>query len=171
MKSIDYGIAMNWDAIGAIGEVAGALVVIVTLIYLAQQVRNNLIESRLAAVHEISATYTTWVQTISASSKLAAIWVAGLTDFDSLDEVAKTRFLLHCSAGMRIFEDAYIQFRSGRMNETDWQPYENLLRMNAGTSGLVAYMERRKGLHSTDFESLVIKMIASSKPGSGSTFQ
>ena len=56
---------MNWDAIGAIGEVAGALVVIVTLIYLSRQVRNNLIESRLAAVHELSATYTAWVQAIS----------------------------------------------------------------------------------------------------------
>jgi len=162
---------MNWDAIGAIGEVAGASVVIVTLIYLAQQVRNNLIESRLAAVHELSATYTAWVQTISVSSELATIWSAGLIDFDGLDEIGKTRFLLHCSAGMRIFEDAYIQYSSGRMNETDWHPYKNLMRMNAGTSGMAAYMERRKGLHSPDYESLVLKMMASSKPGSGSTFQ
>ena len=32
---------MNWDAVGAIGEVLGALVVIVTLGYLAVQVRQN----------------------------------------------------------------------------------------------------------------------------------
>ena len=162
---------MNWDAIGAIGEVAGASVVIVTLIYLSRQVRNNLIESRLAAVHELSATYTAWIQTISASSELAKIWSVGLIDFDDLDEVEKTRFLLHCSAGMRIFEDAYVQYRSGRMNETDWHPYENLMRMNAGTSGMAAYMERRKGLHSPDYESLVLKMMANSTPGTGSLFQ
>ena len=32
---------MNWEAIGAIGEVMGALVVIVTLGYLAIQIRQN----------------------------------------------------------------------------------------------------------------------------------
>ena len=30
---------MNWDAIGAIGEIAGAIAVILTLVYLASQVR------------------------------------------------------------------------------------------------------------------------------------
>ena len=32
---------MNWDAMGAIGEVVGALAVVVTLIYLAMQIRHN----------------------------------------------------------------------------------------------------------------------------------
>jgi hypothetical protein len=32
---------MNWEAIGAIGEVLGALAVIVTLVYLAVQIRQN----------------------------------------------------------------------------------------------------------------------------------
>ena len=32
---------MNWDAIGAIGEVVGALSVLLTLIYLAKQIKDN----------------------------------------------------------------------------------------------------------------------------------
>ena len=32
---------MNWDAIGAVGEVVGAITVLVTLIYLARQVRQS----------------------------------------------------------------------------------------------------------------------------------
>ena len=32
---------MDWDAIGAIGEILGATAVLVTLIYLARQVRQN----------------------------------------------------------------------------------------------------------------------------------
>ncbi len=32
---------MNWDAIGAIGEIVGALAVLATLIYLAVQIRQN----------------------------------------------------------------------------------------------------------------------------------
>ena len=32
---------MNWDAIGAVGEVVGAAAVVVTLAYLAVQIRRN----------------------------------------------------------------------------------------------------------------------------------
>jgi hypothetical protein len=32
---------MNWDAIGAIGEILGAISVLVTLVYLAQQIRQS----------------------------------------------------------------------------------------------------------------------------------
>jgi len=32
---------MNWEAIGAIGEVGGAVAVIATVIYLARQIRQN----------------------------------------------------------------------------------------------------------------------------------
>ena len=32
---------MNWEAIGAVGEVAGAIGVIATLLYLAAQIRQN----------------------------------------------------------------------------------------------------------------------------------
>jgi hypothetical protein len=36
---------MNWDAIGAISEIVGALSVVITLIYLAVQVRMSRIQS------------------------------------------------------------------------------------------------------------------------------
>ena len=32
---------MNWDAIGAISEILAAIVVVITLIYLAKQIRQN----------------------------------------------------------------------------------------------------------------------------------
>lgn len=30
---------MNWDAIGAVGEIVGALAVVISLVYLASQIR------------------------------------------------------------------------------------------------------------------------------------
>ena len=40
---------MNWDAIGSIAEVIGALAVLITLAYLAVQVRQNSTQLREAA--------------------------------------------------------------------------------------------------------------------------
>jgi hypothetical protein len=37
---------MRWDAVGAIGEILGALAVVATLFYLARQIRHNTIVAR-----------------------------------------------------------------------------------------------------------------------------
>ena len=43
---------MNWDAIGAIGEVVGALAVFITLGYLAVQIRQNTKAVRATALEQ-----------------------------------------------------------------------------------------------------------------------
>ncbi len=45
---------LNWDAIGALGEVAGAVGVIVTLIYLAIQVRQNTSVTRASTAQHMT---------------------------------------------------------------------------------------------------------------------
>lgn len=41
---------MNWDAIGAVGEILGALAVVATLAYLAIQMKQNSASLRIAAI-------------------------------------------------------------------------------------------------------------------------
>ena len=43
---------MNWDAIGAVGEIVGAVAVLVTLLYLSRQIRQNTHAMRSQAAHE-----------------------------------------------------------------------------------------------------------------------
>jgi len=45
---------MNWDAIGALSESVGAIVVVITLLYLATQIRAQTKESRLTATRELA---------------------------------------------------------------------------------------------------------------------
>ena len=48
---------MNWDAIGAMGEWAGAVAVVVTLFYLAMQVRQSNVVALAEAERDF---WTTW---------------------------------------------------------------------------------------------------------------
>ena len=48
---------MNWEAIGAVGEVLGAVAVVITLVYLAKQLRENTKSIRLQSVES---TYKDW---------------------------------------------------------------------------------------------------------------
>ena len=43
---------MNWDAVGAIGEIVGAFAVVLSLVYLSIQIRTQNNESRLASVSQ-----------------------------------------------------------------------------------------------------------------------
>ena len=45
---------VNWDAIGAIGEVAGAVGVVATLLYLSQQIRQNTKATRSATAQDMT---------------------------------------------------------------------------------------------------------------------
>ena len=49
---------MNWEAIGAVGEIVGAIAVIATLAYLAIQVRQNTNSVQGAAELEASKQFT-----------------------------------------------------------------------------------------------------------------
>ena len=71
---------MNWEAIGAGGEVFGALGVMVTLIYLATQIRVQNRESRIASVHEISEGYRQLVAEMIYPN-LSEVWVKAVKDW------------------------------------------------------------------------------------------
>lgn len=45
---------MNWDAIGAAGEVAGAVGVILTLVYLSVQIRRSTAQARSDALIKVN---------------------------------------------------------------------------------------------------------------------
>lgn len=88
---------MNWEAIGAVGEIVGALAVVLTLVVLVVQVRHStrvMGESnqfqRSAALDRHSDSISRWRGRLMEHSDLAEIWLAGRND-TVLDEVARLR--------------------------------------------------------------------------------
>ena len=76
---------MNWDAIGAIAESLGALAVIISLIYLAAQVRQTRVQLRAQAEDNlISRTFDAFSPVYDDQN--AQIFRKGLQDPDSLNE-------------------------------------------------------------------------------------
>ncbi len=73
---------MNWDAIGAIGEILGASAVFASLIYLAIQIRAQNRESRLGAMHDISTGYRE-VLAGMAEADLADLYTKAFDDYES----------------------------------------------------------------------------------------
>ena len=147
---------MNWDALGAIAELAAAATVIATLIYLSQQIRQAAKESHLSAIHDISSSYIAWMQSMAANQDLSRIWDEGLIDYEQLKHEDRVRFMLLMGSVMRILDDAHSQYTSGRMEKVDWGVYDSVLNLAAGSPGVAEYISQRETVHTPSF-SLLIK--------------
>ena len=89
---------MNWDAIGAIGEIIGALAVVTTLLILLIQVRqsnNSMIEAnalqKAAAVSKHAESIGVWRSQFVQSRDTMALWLA-MRDGKELDQIDLARF-------------------------------------------------------------------------------
>lgn len=111
---------MNWDAIGAIGEILGALAVVISLVYLASQIRIQNRESRAASVHQVIEGYRSSIAALH-EPEMADIWVLAMSDFDSLTPSQRLRFVIYLTSALRSFEDAYFQWCEGRLEADIWR--------------------------------------------------
>lgn len=112
---------MNWEAIGAVGELAGAAGVIISLLYLGVQIRRQGIENRFAAVHEYVNETNIFFGAVAENKEVAEIWVKGVENFDSLDLVEKSRFLADVSRTFRSTEGLLYLFLRGRLDSAIWK--------------------------------------------------
>ena len=74
---------MNWEAIGAIGEIFGAGAVVISLFYLASQIRTQNKEARLAAQHQVLTAFRE-ASLIMSDPELADIFLRGNKDIESV---------------------------------------------------------------------------------------
>jgi len=109
---------VNWEAIVAIVEVVGLLAVVVSLIYVALQVRQNsevfsqnILVARSAMVHETSVTYSRFFELIAESPDLASIYRRGI-DSEELDSDEVVRFESLIEVYFTYLEDIDHQFKS-----------------------------------------------------------
>ena len=89
---------MNWDAIGAVGELLGAAAVLVTLIYLAVQIRQNTSAVATATYESTMTGFNDINIVVAGNPALASVLDRGCQNPDSLttEEVVQFNFLLRC---------------------------------------------------------------------------
>ena len=111
---------LNWEAIGTIAEVIGAIGVIVSLLYVGVQVRNSSEATRAATTNytlEQSAQMSQFLAQDRASSDL---YFRGLKDPASLEQDEKSQFFFIMLSLFRRYENTEYQYRQGLFDEDAW---------------------------------------------------
>lgn len=116
---------MNWEALGASGELVGALLVIVSVIYLAQQVRQNTATSRSEVMGTISIEmakqYEAWGSDQRSSELFHKIVYEDYrrADFSDTDMTSMSFLVI---SRLYLYEAAYRSYREGILTESEFLP-------------------------------------------------
>ena len=108
---------MTIQDLGSIGELVAAIATLVTLIYLATQVRQNTRALKSATFQNISGEMGKNVEPIISNADLAAVMVKGNTDPDSLSAEERLRYSSMLVASFRRLESVYVQHQLGSIDE------------------------------------------------------
>lgn len=110
---------MDWDAIGATGEWAGALAVVASLIYLATQVRYSNRQTQAAARYSFLDTYGQLHASMIENKAAAAVFRRGLAG-ESLDEDEAFQFLFSLGQWINTWGVMYELHEEGQLPEGQW---------------------------------------------------
>lgn len=119
---------MNWDAIGAMGELVGGVAVIATLVYLARQIhQNNKINA--SAVRQSFYDYTArqMLHGTESNEFHSMLDKACMTD-EELTPGERFQLMRFFQAVFVGYQCAYIQYRHEALSDEDWHTFRALLR-------------------------------------------
>jgi hypothetical protein len=141
---MDGGYVMNWNAIGAVGELLGAMGVIISLVYLAVQIRRNTRTQKRANVGDIATELATTARCTATDPELASLLLRGYSDIGSLNSVERYRFDTFLYAFIANFERALIDARGGDYPEEQLVPLRAAIAGFLGTDGGRAWWEQTR---------------------------
>jgi len=112
---------VNWEIIATIVEAVGAVAVVVTLFYLALQIRQSTIQARRSELDASMDHSALARMAIAENQELAEIWLAGLTGDGTLSESRQLRFDALVSQRFWALFHVYDRVNSGVMERSFWQ--------------------------------------------------
>jgi hypothetical protein len=124
---------MNWEAIGAVGEIVGALAVVLSLIYLAIQVRQNSNMARAESRLRLVATWREFSNGLKGKDPTA--FGRGLQCYPELPVAEIGPFTEHLWDALHFFQCALALYESGTLDEEDYSQYESFIAAMFATPG------------------------------------
>ncbi len=150
---------MNWDAVSATGEWAGAIAVVVTLIYLAIQIRQNNRGLRVNAYYQTADHITSTIVPIAQDPALSSIWNRGISRPDELSEEEWDRFVMLIIAYLHQNEAQYFAQQHGFHDEAIWRAKQFELATWVNRPGIQRVWETYKDHLSSDFVRTVEQLV------------
>ncbi len=148
----------------SVGEISGiiqAVGVVISLIYVALQVRDNTKAIKGATYQSIISAYAEIEARISQDPETARIYRQGCKKFESLTEDEALRFTeLVCSI-FNLYENVHYQHKNKLLDESLWLGWSEDMKIRLKENpGLANFWKKKRKLYNEDFRKYVNRQMA-----------
>ena len=108
---------MNWEAVGAIGEVAGAVILIASIFYLSLQIRSSSDQASAASERGVQQDFIQIQDSLIANDRTMSIMRRGFRSFEDLG--AQEQFFFHMKISLFVnhFEGVLRMSKKGLISD------------------------------------------------------
>ena len=151
---------MDWNMIGALGEVAGAIAVVITLFYLARQVRDSARQNRRTQYAQLNRDFLQLPAAVAQDESFSNVFFKGAVDPSGLSPAELARFYSGVLLVFRAIEALYHYHREGSIDDWGADSYRATMVDMMSLPGFRLYWEERQHWFSTEFRSEVQTWLA-----------
>ena len=151
---------MNWEAIGATGELIGAFAVVVSLIYVGVQVRHSAGAVRSAAANDASVTMQNWYLEMGSNRQASDIWFNAMTSPDPLSTHDEFQFMMSMHAVLLGMQNSYFLSQEGTLDAEFREAITTAIVAVKDLPGMDRYWRQRRGFFHTGFAEYVDGLLA-----------
>jgi hypothetical protein len=142
---------MNWDALAALAELAGASVVVVTLIYVARELRENTKALRKSSADSALGIVLEFTGDMARDNEVSQLLTQGTEGWDSLSEPDRARLAYVLFRLFKVLENIHYYHSLGTLDEETWEGWKNLILYFAHSPAGRFYLDVRKHWFSRRF--------------------
>ncbi len=118
---------MSLGDLANLGQIIGAIAVVISLFYVAYQIRQNTNAVRSATAQAVHEHFAKWYHLLAADGDLSQIVANGLLDYSSLSDQEKARFIATFMAFLSYSQNAFLKWREGLLASPLWMGWELLI--------------------------------------------
>lgn len=151
---------MNWDAIGAVAELLGAIGVICSLIYVATQVRASTIASRVESKLRLTENMVKYGDLLINSPDLNDLMIRGRKSINSLSKAEYLQFSNLALKACWYFSAGFFMYSQKSISDDDWYEIKTIATYWCKSNGFREWWNSRGKLSFTgEFSKFIEKEI------------
>ena len=158
---------LNWEAIGAVGEIIGALAVLLTLIYLAMQIRQNTSTNHANALNQI----LTEINQLTNHNERYIAYLIKAESGEKLSDEEAIHMVEQFLSIMRSLENFWYQYSLGNLTQKQFDDHTCLIRWTLSLPLARSLWGEIENSFNTEFRRVVIEQALSEQAPDNNLFK
>jgi len=151
---------MTLSDLANLGDFISAAAVVVSLVYLAVQVRQNTRMMRVSTHHALNTAWNTLNVAYGADPAVSSLLDQGSKDYSQLNRNERMRYGMLMNAIFGVHSDMFRQVRERLVSEEEWASHTHVIAMTLALPGAQAWWERSAKIYPEAFRQEVSRILA-----------